>query len=279
MPKFSSLSQGLYATPLIVFSGLFAAYGSTSDVAIAPEQVVSSNTISSTSEQINQPEAMVLVKELNSQPLTGEITDLEGNIIDLSDPAAIEGEPVELTGRVIRAPRDLTGLWLVTVEGDGLKLVFVSADTTVGLSEVTSLVTFVNVTGSQVTNSLIVATSIEEGIGASPTELLNELIDSLLPELNSVLGDFIVSEGLDPLDEVVSGSETLARINLGLATASAGYEVRNLTGLSSLNVNSITLGTVDASDLNNVIGSASAAASTSSLSIDAGGFEPVAVFL
>lgn len=76
---------------------------------------------------------------------------------------------------------------------------------------------------------------------------INALIEKLLPALNEQLPALIVSEGLDPLKNVVSGSDDLGSINLGICTAKAEaeYSIENMKGLSSLVVETLTLGTCE----------------------------------
>ncbi|MBF0308197.1 MAG: hypothetical protein HQL56_01550 [Magnetococcales bacterium] len=98
----------------------------------------------------------------------------------------------------------------------------------------------------------------------SVTDTLNSLLQKLLPAINLALPTIIKTEGLDPLATVVSGSDTLGKINLGIckASAKASYSITNMTGLSGMVVNSLTLLTVASSDnLSNVTGTLSYAVS------------------
>ncbi len=73
--------------------------------------------------------------------------------------------------------------------------------------------------------------------------MLNALIAALLPALNEALPPFIVSEGLDPMKTVVSGSENLGSIDLGIckAKAEANYSITDMKGLSSLFIETLTV--------------------------------------
>lgn len=73
------------------------------------------------------------------------------------------------------------------------------------------------------------------------TTAVNALLDALLPTINKVLPPAITAAGLDPWKDVVSGSDTLGKINLGICTASAkaSYSIKDMTGLSSLQLTSI----------------------------------------
>jgi hypothetical protein len=87
-------------------------------------------------------------------------------------------------------------------------------------------------------------------------KILNELITALLPNLNQALPKYIVSEDLDPWDDVVSGSVTLGKVDLGLCTASvkASYSIKNMVGLSSIVITSMTSETFDSTNLPTVTG-------------------------
>ncbi len=72
--------------------------------------------------------------------------------------------------------------------------------------------------------------------------MLNQFIAALLPALNAALPPFIVSEGLDPMKTVVSGSDDLGSVYLGVcrAKAEAKYSITNMTGVSSLYIETLT---------------------------------------
>lgn len=76
--------------------------------------------------------------------------------------------------------------------------------------------------------------------------IINSLLAALLPTLNKQLPAFIKAEGLDPLEKVVSDDITLGKINLGVCTAKAkaSYDIKDMTGLSSLVVETLTLDTI-----------------------------------
>lgn len=73
--------------------------------------------------------------------------------------------------------------------------------------------------------------------------MLNNLIDEFLPIVNAAIPEFMVQEGLDPLENVVSGSDTLGKINLGICTAKvkANYSITDMKGLSSLQIDSMEI--------------------------------------
>lgn len=73
------------------------------------------------------------------------------------------------------------------------------------------------------------------------TTAVNALLDALLPTINQLLPPAITAAGLDPWKDVVSGSDTLGKINLGVCTASAkaSYSIKDMTGLGSLQLTSI----------------------------------------
>jgi hypothetical protein len=75
--------------------------------------------------------------------------------------------------------------------------------------------------------------------------ILNALLDALLPDLNAALPKAIQDAGLDPWGTVAQGSDTLGKINLGLCTAKvkASYSIKDMTGLSSIEILSATVET------------------------------------
>ncbi|WP_103068634.1 hypothetical protein [Aquimarina sediminis] len=74
-------------------------------------------------------------------------------------------------------------------------------------------------------------------------DLLNALIKSKLSDINSAVTSAIKSRGLDPMIHVASGSDKIGSIDLGICTAEAvaSYALQNLTGLSSLHINSLVI--------------------------------------
>lgn len=89
---------------------------------------------------------------------------------------------------------------------------------------------------------------------------INALLAALLPAINKQLPSFMQSEGLDPLDKVVSDTITLGKINLGVCTAKAkaSYDIKDMKGLSSLQIDTMVLDTIDSQDnLSNVTGTLS----------------------
>jgi hypothetical protein len=74
---------------------------------------------------------------------------------------------------------------------------------------------------------------------------LNALIAALLPVVNSQLPSYLKEAGLDPW-EGVKGDKTLGKINLGVCTAKveASYAIKNVTGLSTLDITTLTIDTV-----------------------------------
>lgn len=90
--------------------------------------------------------------------------------------------------------------------------------------------------------------------------VINSLLAALLPAINKQLPSFIQSEGLDPLDKVVSDDETLGKVNLGVckAKAKASYDIKDMKGLSSMEVETLVLDSIDSQDdLSNVTGTLS----------------------
>lgn len=87
-------------------------------------------------------------------------------------------------------------------------------------------------------------------------KVLNALIAALIPTLNTALPKLIVSEKLDPWPEVLSGTDTLGKIDLEVCTASvkASYAIKNMVGLSSIVITGMTLQTVDSSKMPIVTG-------------------------
>ena len=94
------------------------------------------------------------------------------------------------------------------------------------------------------------------------TKILNSLIAEFLPALNKALPPFIIKEGLDPWKDVLSGTDNLGDIDLGLCTASAkaNYSINNMVGLSSMTVTAMTIDSIDSSRLPAVSGMMSLAA-------------------
>jgi hypothetical protein len=74
-------------------------------------------------------------------------------------------------------------------------------------------------------------------------DLLNALIKAKLPEINAAISNAIKSRGLDPMVDVLSGSDVIGSINLGVceAKATASYTLKDLTGLSSFFINSLVI--------------------------------------
>lgn len=106
-------------------------------------------------------------------------------------------------------------------------------------------------------------------------DLLNALIKAKLPEINNAIPNAIRNQGLDPMINVTSGSNTIGSINLGICTAEAvaSYNLQNLTGLSSLRINALTItNAITTPDGNSVHGTVALnAVLTSNLSIHLGG--------
>tara|TARA_B110000211_G_scaffold158033_1_gene178892 strand:- start:1061 stop:1810 length:750 start_codon:yes stop_codon:yes gene_type:complete len=105
--------------------------------------------------------------------------------------------------------------------------------------------------------------------------LLNAIIKAKLPDINAAIGGAIKSQGLDPMIHVASGNDNIGSINLGIctATASASYALQNLTGLSSLVINSLEITSATTGEDGKVVhGSVALNASmTSNLGINVGG--------
>ncbi|CAM1359926.1 hypothetical protein [Tenacibaculum xiamenense] len=67
---------------------------------------------------------------------------------------------------------------------------------------------------------------------------LNKILEGLVPKINTIVDKLIVSEGYDPWKNIDSGKVSPGSINLGIcsATVYAEYYLKNLTGLSSLEI-------------------------------------------
>ncbi|KAA5533708.1 hypothetical protein F0919_14340 [Taibaiella lutea] len=80
-------------------------------------------------------------------------------------------------------------------------------------------------------------------------DLLNAVISANLSNINSAATSAILSRGLDPMQNVTSGSQTIGSINLGICTAEAvaSYVLEHLTGLSSFHINSLVVTSANAS--------------------------------
>lgn len=106
-------------------------------------------------------------------------------------------------------------------------------------------------------------------------DLLNALISANLPTINSAIPPAIVSRGLDPMQNVTSGSDTIGSINLGICTAEAvaSYVLQHLTGLSSFQINSLVVTSANADPSGtSVTGTIQLnAVLTSNISIEVGG--------
>ena len=74
-------------------------------------------------------------------------------------------------------------------------------------------------------------------------DLLNALIQSKLPQINSTVSSAIKSGGLDPMVNVKSGSQTIGSIGVWplKIDAVASYNLNSLTGLSTLHINSLVI--------------------------------------
>lgn len=106
-------------------------------------------------------------------------------------------------------------------------------------------------------------------------DLLNALLRANLSSINNATRSAITARGLDPMQNVTSGSETIGSINLGICTAEAiaSYVLENLTGLSSFNINSLVVTSATANpDGTSVSGAIQLnAVLTSNLNIQVGG--------
>jgi hypothetical protein len=96
---------------------------------------------------------------------------------------------------------------------------------------------------------------------ADITVIVNALLQALLPAINQNLPALIKEEGLDPMKLVYEDDPTLASIDLGVCTAKliAKYSIKNMTGLSSIWIDSATATDVTANGLH-VTGNVSLAA-------------------
>lgn len=76
--------------------------------------------------------------------------------------------------------------------------------------------------------------------------LLNSIIESMLPKINSVIQGVVKSNHLDPWGQVAHGTDNLGSIDLGPCNASAiaNYNIKNMIGLSSLNIDQLEITSV-----------------------------------
>lgn len=107
-------------------------------------------------------------------------------------------------------------------------------------------------------------------------QLLNKMIQNMLPKINSGIQGAITSGHLDPWGQIAHGSDTLGSINLGICDASVGasYNIGNMRGLSSFTINSLVITNVhqDGGDASKLTGTLVLKASLkSNLSAHAGG--------
>ncbi len=79
--------------------------------------------------------------------------------------------------------------------------------------------------------------------------ITNALVDALLPVLNAKLPAAIRAAKLDPWATVDHGEKTLGKVNLGICTAraEASYSITEMKGLSSIELLSAEVETLDAS--------------------------------
>lgn len=105
--------------------------------------------------------------------------------------------------------------------------------------------------------------------------LLNKIIQGALPEINSGIQNAIKDAHLDPWGQVAHGKDTLGTINLGIchASAIADYNVSNMRGLSTININTLEITSLHQGDSDTqFIGSVNMAASLrGNLSTNVGG--------
>ena len=93
---------------------------------------------------------------------------------------------------------------------------------------------------------------------------LNALLKAKLQEINTAVERAIRSHGLDPKIQVASGSQIIGSINCGngRAEATAKYTLKDLTGLSSITIDSLTItSTTPSADEERVHGSIALSAS------------------
>lgn len=73
-------------------------------------------------------------------------------------------------------------------------------------------------------------------------KLLNQMIAKNLPAINNKLDGEIKAKGLDPMEHVMAGSANLGTIHIGVtASVTADYLVSDLTGLSSVAIDSLVI--------------------------------------
>lgn len=68
-------------------------------------------------------------------------------------------------------------------------------------------------------------------------QLLNQILEAMLPKINGAIGGEIRNKHLDPLKNVASGSK-------GFGIGTAHYAVHNLSGLSSLDIKELHISNV-----------------------------------
>lgn len=107
----------------------------------------------------------------------------------------------------------------------------------------------------------------------NPATSVQSLLTQFMPNLNKNMPVIMVEAGLDPLKHVVSGTDDLGSVNLGLCTANAKaiYAVENMTGLQTLLITAMTLGKIDASNPDHVVGTVSMQAQLLGLRADVSG--------
>ena len=91
---------------------------------------------------------------------------------------------------------------------------------------------------------------------------LNQIIQNMLPQVNSAIQGVISSNHLDPWGHVAGSTDNLGHIDLGICTASASasYSITNMRGLSSFSIDSIVINSSQAGANNTITGDVSVSA-------------------
>ena len=84
-----------------------------------------------------------------------------------------------------------------------------------------------------------------------PYGAVNDLVKDMLPAVNRQVSGYIRNEGIDPWNNVVSGSKKLGKIKIAKgikAQAKASYAIKEMKGLSSLEISSLIIDQLDLED-------------------------------
>lgn len=80
-------------------------------------------------------------------------------------------------------------------------------------------------------------------MNSSIKDIVNSIITSILPKINSELPGVIKSSHLDPSGQLAHGQQSVGTINFEIcqATVNANYNVQSMTGLSSFSIDEIQI--------------------------------------